>query len=178
MPRVKTVPTKATTVVADLIQRNPKCVDDYINVRRTLVDLEAQRRELEEEVIEYAHIQIMEGNTVGSVLNLYGEIADEVELALMTRKPTEKQIVASNPDLSDIAEHLETDREETRERNADKINQLITAMEELSAEIEQLSYSEGGHALLKEYKAELKAATKTAGSAYSIRFKELRKNRK
>lgn len=167
--------SKATTVVAELTQRNPKCVEDYVAVRRRLVEEEALRRELETEVIDYAHVQILEGNSRGTVLNLYGELDNEVELALVNRKPTEKQIIASDPDLIQLQEQLDDDRETTRENNQLKINQLILAMEELSAEIEQLSYSEGGHALKEEMKALLKKATKTSGSVSSVRFKELKK---
>jgi nucleoid-associated protein YejK len=171
---MSSVITKATTVVADLTQRNPKCVDDYITTRRQLVELEAKRRDLESDVIEYAHIQIMEGNSVGQAIPLYGDVAGKVEISLTTRKPTKEQVVAASPELTQISEQLADDRETTREQNADKINQLITAMEELSEEIEQLSYSEGGHALLKEYKALLKKEMKVSGSTYGIRYKELR----
>lgn len=164
--------SKATGVVADLTQRNPKCVEDYIQVRQTLNELERTRRELEAEVIDYAHIQVMEGGT--NTLQLYGDLASEVELQLVSRKPTEKQIVASHPELQEMADQLADDRETTREQNADKINQIIAAMEELSQEIEDFSHSEGGQKLLIEYKKLLKQETKAAGSTYSIRYKELK----
>lgn len=146
---------------------DPHFLVSYVGLRRYLRYLETEKAELEGQLVDYANTLAMEGNLhkqrIPSTL-------EGVELYLVGRSPTDKTIVASDPDLKQMAEQLEDDRATTRERNADKINQLIQAMEEMQEEIESLSYSEGGHELKAEFDTHLESCKRIAGKTYSIRL--------
>lgn len=152
---------------------NPTFVTRYIKVRQKLDDLEVERRDLEEEISGWGEQQILSGETTGMKLPLKGSLAKKAELSLYSKKPTEKQALAHNTELRQLAEYVQDDRATTVERNATKIGQLKQAIEEMQEEIESLSYSEDGKQALEEYQLLLNKTMKTMPAPLGVRLKQL-----
>jgi hypothetical protein len=150
---------------------NPPFITRYTKIRQLINEATLERKELEAEIIEWGKLQLEEATNTR--LPIKGTLGKQVELSLASVKPKEADALKGSLELRQLQEEIAEDKETTLEQNEDKINELISQMEELQQQIHQLSYSEHGHQLIKEYNSLLKKELRKCPCSYQVRYKEL-----
>lgn len=126
-------------------------LERYVALRWQLVELDAQRRQLE---VRVADIGLTARNPAGNSKFYRSPIAD-LSVGFRTQKPQ----VTGNADLESLQEDIELEALKARRQNAERLAALQAQVEEMQAAIERLSQTDLGRQYQQEFDARVAALT-------------------
>ncbi len=126
--------------------QEPLCLQEYIAVRDQLVELEAQRRELEAEVIKWAVLTIRNKDVSSKILPVPTLAARGQELILKEVTQYDK----ANPELIAIDKEIEAQQQKALGKNAANIARLTVEQAAITEQLNSISNTSHGKNLMNK----------------------------